>query len=109
FINLTDTFFSLFLSGFKNNEETTGTYVRQKSIAPISAKLKVNAIGLNILPSTPLNDKIGMNTIKIMSCPNMAEFIILEALLSVMESIWVCCSALVASFIFEVCAVILKA
>src|SRR5690606_41736011 len=39
----------------------------------------------------------------------MAEFIILEALLSVMLSIWVCCSALVAAFIIEVCAVILKA
>tara|TARA_R110002072_G_scaffold236598_1_gene394162 strand:+ start:29 stop:217 length:189 start_codon:yes stop_codon:yes gene_type:complete len=56
-------------------------------MAPTNAKLKVSAMGLNILPSTPLNDRIGMKTIRMMSWPNMAEFIIFKALFDVMASI----------------------
>ncbi len=67
FINLTEIFLSLCLKGFRNIDEITGTQVRQSSIAPINAKLKVSAIGLNILPSTLLSDKIGIKTIKIIN------------------------------------------
>ena len=56
-------------------------------MAPNNAKLNVIAIGLNIFPSTPESDKIGMNTIKIINCPKTAEFIIFEALLYVIWSI----------------------
>src|SRR5690606_23832564 len=64
---LTDMFLSLCLFGFKNMEEMTGTYVKQKIMAPTNAKLNVSAIGLNILPSTPLSDKMGMNTMRMIS------------------------------------------
>ena len=73
--------------GFKNKEETTGTYVKQKIIAPNNAKLKVIAIGLNILPSIPDNERIGIKTIRIINWPKIAEFIIFEALLYVIWSI----------------------
>ena len=43
------------------------------------AKPTVFAIGVNILPSTPTNVRIGMYTIKIMISPNAALFLILEA------------------------------
>ena len=82
--------FLLGFFGFKNKEETTGTYVKQSSIAPIRAKLKVSAIGLNILPSTPSKVKIGIKIIKMMNCPKMAEFIIFEALFRVIASICSC-------------------
>ena len=55
------------LEGFRIRDATAGTYVKQKTMAPRSAKLKVSAIGLNILPSTPLNDRIGMKTMRMMS------------------------------------------
>ena len=58
-------FLSETLEGFNINVDITGTYVKHKSIAPIKAKLKVNAIGLNIFPSTPLKDSIGIKTIRI--------------------------------------------
>jgi hypothetical protein len=80
-INRDESEFGFSIVGFKNKEETTGTKVKHKIMAPTKAKLKVMAIGLNILPSIPDKDKIGMKTIKIISCPKMAEFIILEALL----------------------------
>jgi hypothetical protein len=54
-------------AGFKIIEATTGTYVKQKIMAPIKAKLKVIAMGLNIFPSTPERDNIGMKTIKIIN------------------------------------------
>src|SRR5690606_41649342 len=44
---------------FKNKEETAGTYVRHRIIAPSMAKIKVSAIGLNIFPSTPSKVRIG--------------------------------------------------
>ncbi len=65
--------------GFKNNAEATGSQVKPMTMAPIIAKEKANAIGRNILPSTPLNESIGMKTIKIITCPKMADFIIFEA------------------------------
>ena len=77
--------------GFKKIDATTGTYVKHKSIAPNKAKLNVIAIGLNILPSIPDKDKIGIKTIKIINCPKTAEFIILDALLKVIWSISICC------------------
>ena len=77
-------------SGFKKIDETTGTYVKHKNIAPISAKLKAIAIGLNILPSTPLSDRIGIKTIKIINCPKTAEVIIFELLVYVISSILSC-------------------
>ncbi len=43
------------------------------------AKETVCAMGLNILPSTPTNARIGKYTIKIMISPKAAEFLILEA------------------------------
>ena len=46
-----------------------------------SAKITVCAIGLNILPSIPVNERIGIKTIKIINCPKMAEFIIFDELL----------------------------
>ena len=61
-------------------------------MAPINAKLKVRAIGLNIFPSTPLNDKIGIKTISMISCPNTAEFIIFEAPSSVILFFKLCFS-----------------
>ena len=36
-------------------------------------------MGLNIFPSIPDNESMGMNTIKMISCPKMAEFIIKHA------------------------------
>lgn len=67
-------------------EAATGTYVKQSNMAPNNAKLKVNAIGRNIFPSTPLNDRMGINTIKIINWPKMAAFIIFEVLFSVILS-----------------------
>ena len=46
-------------------------------IDPINANPKAIAIGLNILPSTPCNEKIGTKTIRIIACPKKAERIIL--------------------------------
>ena len=50
-------------------------------------------MGLNILPSTPLSDRMGIKTIRIMSCPNTAEFIILVAPCKVILSLMDCVSA----------------
>ena len=94
FIKRTEIFLSDSFDGFKKIEAATGTYVKHNIIAPIKAKLKVNAMGLNIFPSTPLNDRIGIKTIKIISCPKMAEFIILEAPLNVISSLRFCISNL---------------
>jgi hypothetical protein len=38
-------------------------------MAPTKAKLKVIAMGLNILPSIPERERIGINTIKMINCP----------------------------------------
>ena len=40
-------------------------------------------MGLNILPSIPDKDNMGIKTIRIINCPKTAEFIIFEALLKV--------------------------
>jgi hypothetical protein len=40
-------------------------------MAPTKAKLKVIAMGLNILPSIP--ERIGINTIKMINCPKIAD------------------------------------
>jgi hypothetical protein len=45
-------------------------------MAPLKQSI---AIGLNILPSIPERERIGINTIKMINCPKIAEFIILEA------------------------------
>ena len=41
------------------------------------ANIKVSAIGLNIFPSTPCKARMGTKTIRMISCPKKAEFIIL--------------------------------
>jgi hypothetical protein len=51
-------------------------------------------MGLNILPSIPERERIGINTIKMINCPKIAEFIILEAPLYVIWSICICLSSL---------------
>ena len=56
-------------------------------MAPIRAKENDSAIGRNILPSTPESERIGMNTIKIMICPKMADFIIILELSMVISSL----------------------
>ncbi len=58
----------------------TGTHVRQKNMAPSRAKQKARAMGLNILPSTPVSDNTGMKTIMMMSCPKMADLSIFTLL-----------------------------
>ena len=45
-------------------------------IAPKTAKPKVNAIGRNILPSTPVKKRMGVNTMSMINWPKKAEFII---------------------------------
>ena len=45
------------------------------------------AIGRNIFPSTPVSDNTGINTIKIIICPNIADCIIFEAPLIEIASI----------------------
>ena len=62
-------------------------------MAPTKAKLKVIAIGLNIFPSMPVNERIGIKTMSIINCPKIAEFIIFEALLYVIWSISSCLSS----------------
>ena len=57
----------------------------------------VLAIGVNILPSTPTNVRIGMYTIKIMISPNAALFLILEADTKTSLSIS-CCVSLFIDF-----------
>ena len=72
----------VFLSGFEglmNNEAITGIYVKHKIMAPMSAKQNTKAMGLNIFPSTLTSDKIGINTMMMMSWPKTADFIILVA------------------------------
>ena len=52
-------------------------------------------MGLNILPSIPDKERMGINTIRIINWPKTAEFIIFEALLKVIWSISICWSSLV--------------
>ncbi len=73
------------------------------------AKLKVCAIGINILPSTPLRERIGIKTIRIINCPKMAEFIIFEELFTVSSSFSICLSEEGRAFSFGACLLILKA
>src|SRR5690606_1541226 len=56
--------------GLMKRDAITGTYVKQKIMAPINAKQNTRAIGRNILPSTPTRERMGMKTMIIMSCPN---------------------------------------
>ena len=62
-------------------------------MAPIRAKLKVSAIGRNILPSTPLSERIGIKTIRMINWPKTAEFMSLEAPSRVILSLSFCRSA----------------
>ena len=64
-----------------------GNQVKPKNMAPNKAKLNDSAIGRNIFPSTSPSERIGMNTMSMINCPKMAEFIILEAPLKVILSI----------------------
>ena len=64
--------------GFRKRDEATGNQVRPKIMAPIMAKEKANAIGRNIFPSTPLNERMGIKTTRIITCPKIADFIIFE-------------------------------
>jgi hypothetical protein len=45
-----------------------GNIGKNKYHGPTKAKLKVIAIGLNILPSIPERERIGINTIKMINC-----------------------------------------
>ncbi len=67
-----------FFPGFRKREAATGSHVRPNIIAPMRAKEKAIAIGWNIFPSTPLNERMGMKTINMITCPKMAEFIIFD-------------------------------
>ena len=60
-------FFGEVFVGLKKMDDITGTYVNPNIIAPTKAKLKVKAIGLNIFPSTPVKERIGINTINMIS------------------------------------------
>ncbi len=64
-----------------------GNQVNPKNMAPSNAKLNDSAIGRNIFPSTSPSERMGINTIRIITCPKMAEFIILDAPLKVILSI----------------------
>ena len=79
------------------------------NIAPNKAKQNTNAIGINILPSTPESERIGMKTIKIIICPNIAERIIFVEPTKVIWSIYSARSSFGNLFITRVSAVILKA
>ncbi|MPM87512.1 hypothetical protein SDC9_134608 [bioreactor metagenome] len=56
-------------------------------MAPINAKMNVSAIGRNIFPSTPESESMGIKTMRIISCPKIAEFIMVDELFSVILSI----------------------
>ena len=62
----------LSFSGLRKREEATGNQVSPKNMAPRSAKLNERAIGRNIFPSTPLKERTGMKTIRMITCPKMA-------------------------------------
>ncbi|MNG02307.1 hypothetical protein D3C81_1462470 [compost metagenome] len=52
-----------------NRAIAAGTKVTDSNMAPSKAITTVNAIGWNILPSTPLRAKIGRYTTMMINCP----------------------------------------
>ncbi len=48
-------------------------------IAPITANEKVYAMGENILSLMPVRKRMGVNTMRMISCPKKAEFIMVDA------------------------------
>ncbi|MNP02908.1 hypothetical protein D3C76_947740 [compost metagenome] len=52
-----------------NNAIAAGTNVTERIMAPNSAITTVNAMGWNILPSTPVKAKIGRYTTMMINCP----------------------------------------
>ncbi|KAF5039055.1 hypothetical protein DSECCO2_547930 [anaerobic digester metagenome] len=87
FITQSDVVFLLFRDGLRKREVATGSHVSPIIIAPSIAKQNERAIGLNILPSTPVRERIGIKTISIIICPKIADFIILVAPSKDIESI----------------------
>ena len=65
----------------------------------------VFAIGVNIFPSTPVNVRIGIYTMRIMICPKAAEFIIFSADSSTAASISDCESSFLYFFVASRCSV----
>ena len=61
-----------------NNKYPKAQRRKHNNIAPINAKLNTSAIGRNIFPSTPTNERIGIKTIMIIICPKMADRIIFD-------------------------------
>ena len=53
----------------RKNDASTGMRVMAKTNAPPRASITVRAIGWNILPSTPVSDRIGKYTMVMMSTP----------------------------------------
>ncbi len=53
-----------------------GTKVKDKSNEPRIAIMKVDAIGMNILPSTPTNANTGRNDNATINSPKPADFLI---------------------------------
>ena len=87
FIIQSDVVFLPVPDGLRKRDDATGNQVIPIIMAPSIAKQKDRAIGLNIFPSTPVRERIGIKTIRIIICPNIADFIILEAPSKEIESI----------------------